>query len=514
MAEIQKAITLNPSGWPLYLELAMLQLRTNQPDAAETSFKKVIEIHPAATQAHLLLGTFYQSRSRFAEAEQQFQAAMDMDSRDPEARAALARLYLAEGKNAAAEELLKQVKRDFPDNSTGYRMLGDFYFSTGDLGKATAEYGALYWQHPKDLDVKKNYVQLLILNHSYDQARKLDEEILKASPNDNDALLYRGQLEVQAGNANGAIATLQTVVKNDPNNAAAHYQLGVAFQKLGNLENTESEWRDAVRLRPDMIEAQRSLALLAMRQGDMGTLEQAANRLISLQPASPDGYALRALSEINRKQLQAAEDDISKAIAVDPQSHLAYVQLGNLKLTQKQYSDAGKAYQQALDRDPNSTDALRGLMNTYLVQNQVERALAIANAQIAKVPANSSFYDLLGTALFHNRKDLGAAEAAFKKSIELDKNNVDVLLKLGQVQAAKGEVDQAIVTYQQAIKDHSRVSQFYTLLGALYESRGTGAKLRRHIRKPWNSPLMILWPPTTLPMSCCKVVVMSIWRCR
>ena len=393
-------------------------------------------------------------------------------------------------------------------------MLGDFYFATGDLGKATAEYGALYQEHPKDLDVKKGYVQLLILNHGYDQARKLNDEILKASPNDNDALLYRGQLEVQAGDGNGAIATFQTVIKNDPKNAAAHYQLGVAFQKLGNSDNAEGEWRNALQLRPDMVEAQRSLALLAMRQGDMVTLEQAATQLINLQPASPDGYALRALSDINRKQLQAAEQDIGKAIAVDPQSHLAYVQLGNLKFAQKQYSDAGKAYQQALDRDPNSTDALRGLMNTYLVQNQVERALAIANAQIAKVPGNSSFYDLLGTALFRNKKDLNASEAALRKAIELDKNNVDVWIKLGQVQTANGEVDQAIVTYQQAIKDHSRVSQFYTLLGALYESRGTGAKLRRHIRKPWNSNLMILWPPTTLPMSCCKVVVMSIWRCR
>ena len=81
MAEIEKAIALNPGGWPLYLELAMLQLRTNQTDAAEASLKKVIELHPAATQAHLLLGTFYQSRSRFAEAEQQFHAAMDMGPR-------------------------------------------------------------------------------------------------------------------------------------------------------------------------------------------------------------------------------------------------------------------------------------------------------------------------------------------------------------------------------------------------------------------------------------------------
>ena len=119
-----------------------------------------------------------------------------------------------------------------------------------------------------------------------------------------------------------------------------------------------------------------------------------------MQPASPEGYTLRAVSEINRKQFQQAEEDIRKAIAVAPQSHLGYVQLGNLRFVQKQYGEAGKAYQDALDRDPNSTDALRGLMNTYLAQNQVDKALAAANAQIAKSPANGSFYYLLGSVLF------------------------------------------------------------------------------------------------------------------
>lgn len=96
-------------------------------------------------------------------------------------------------------------------------------------------------------------------------------------------------MEIAAGNANSATATLQTLLNNDPNSAGAHYQLGLAFQALGNWESAESEWREAVRLRPEFVEAQRSLALLAMRQGDMGTLESAATQLIHLEPSAPEG---------------------------------------------------------------------------------------------------------------------------------------------------------------------------------------------------------------------------------
>jgi tetratricopeptide (TPR) repeat protein len=161
---------------------------------------------------------------------------------------------------------------------------------------------------------------------------------------------------------------------------------------------------------------------------------------------------------------------------VGPQSQLGYVQLGNLRFVQKQYNEAAKAYQDALDRDSNSTDALRGLMNTHTVQKQVDQAVAAVNAQIVKSPSNSGFYDLLGTALFHGKKDLSGAEAAFTRAIELDKNNSDALIQLGEVQAAEGKTDQAIATYQQAMKDHPGQPSFYVLLGELFESRKDWSK--------------------------------------
>jgi tetratricopeptide (TPR) repeat protein len=110
-------------------------------------------------------------------------------------------------------------------------------------------------------------------------------------------------------------------------------------------------------------------------------------------------------------------------------------------------------------------------MNTYIAQKQFDKAIAAANAQIAKTPNNSSFYDLLGTALFQNKKDNAGAEAAFRKAAELDKNNSDALLKLGQVQVANGSTDQAIATYQESIKNNPREISFFILMGELYESK-------------------------------------------
>ena len=470
IAEMQKAITLEPGRSDSYLTLGLLQQKNTQADAAEASFKKAIELDPKSVQAPMILGSYYQSRGRWSDAEALFRSAIALDPANPGARGAMARLYLEEGKKEEAIDFLRQAKRDLADNSIGYRLLGDFYFATGDVDQATAEYGTLLQEHPKDLQVKKNYVQLLILKNRLLEAGKLNDEILKAYPQDTDALVNRGQMQIQNGSLNDASSTLQAALQSDPRSALAHYYFGVALEKSGNSGRAETEWREALRLRPNLVDAQKNLAGVAMRKGDMTALEMAATQLINLQPASPDGYALRAISMINRNRLKEAEDDIHKALEVAPQSPLGYVQLGSLRFVQKQYDQAGKAYQQALDRDVNSNDALRGLINTFLVQNQADKAIASAKTQIAKAPGNSGFYDLLGTVLFRNKKDLDGAEAALRKSADLDRNS-DALIKLGEVLAAKGEVDEAIATYQQAIKDHPHNANFSVLLGELYESK-------------------------------------------
>ncbi|MFZ0419603.1 MAG: tetratricopeptide repeat protein, partial [Candidatus Sulfotelmatobacter sp.] len=158
LQEMQKAIAADPNRSESYLNLALLQLRSNLPDQAEANFKKAADLDPKAMNAQLALGGFYERRNRMPEAEQQFKHAIELAPKDPAPREALVRLYMAEGKKADAEAFLKQAKIDLSDIPEGYRLLGDFYFANGDLDKATAEYASLYSDHPKNALVKRNYI--------------------------------------------------------------------------------------------------------------------------------------------------------------------------------------------------------------------------------------------------------------------------------------------------------------------------------------------------------------------
>jgi tetratricopeptide (TPR) repeat protein len=470
MQEAQQAINLNPGRSESYLVLALLQDRSKLFDQAESNYKKAVEVDPKAMNAQLLLGSHYQTLGHLSQAEQQFRNAIAVDPKDAAPRAALEFVLLQQGKRDETEAFLKQTKKDLPDNASTYTLLGDFYVNTGDLDKAVAEYGSLYSDHPKDIHVKKNYIQLLILKNRLDEAAKLNNEILKSRPNDVEGLIYKGQILLGKNDSAGAAEALQAALHNDSDNSSAHYQLGLAYAQQRNLGRAEQEWREAVRLQPSLTEALLHLADLEFSRGETDATLQTAEQIISTRPYLPNGYILKAAVELETQKLSDAQHDAEEANKRAPQNPTPYVQLGTAQLAQKHYPEAEKFYQQALEKDPSSSAGLNGLMRTYIGQKEIDKAIAAANAQIAKSP-NSNLYDLLGTALYELKKDYPGSEAALRKAVELDKNNIDALQKLGKVQVLKGNTDQAIALYQQSIKDNPHEVVFYILAGELYESK-------------------------------------------
>ena len=474
VSELQRAIALAPNRWESYLALAQLEVRLNQPAAAERSFRQAAELNVKTADADLALANYYSQTGNFTQAEQEITHSIRVHPDNPELRATLVRVYMSEGRELEAESAAKEARDRFSENSSGYRMLGDLYFAAGDYAKALAEYESLYRKHSSDLQVTKNLIQLLIINNELDRAQKLNAEILAASPNDPDALDDDAQIDLHRGDAQRAIKTLQSAIQSNSENALLYDHLGIALDETGSSAEAVRLWRKAVRLRPDLTQAQIALAKSAMRDGDMPGLEQAASELVRLLPALPDGYAMRAFSRTKEGHFAAAEQDAEKAISVSPGSAQGYIQMGNLRAMEKRGEDALRFYRQALDRAPNSAEALNGLVNVYLGQNQTAKALSAIEEQISRVPQSSAFYDLLGTTRFEHRRnssDLQNSETELRKSTELDAHNADAWLKLGQVQAARGAVDDAISSSKQALQQNPKQVALYVLIGRLYERK-------------------------------------------
>ncbi|MGB9198370.1 MAG: tetratricopeptide repeat protein [Terriglobales bacterium] len=480
---LKTAQGLDKNRADVYLAMGIIDAEAQQWGEADSDLSKAVNLDPKSVEALIKRGNLRQIRGQFADADQDYRRAIEVAPHDPNPRRSLANLLLAENKPQYVEDFLRASKKDFPNDSTGYCLLGNYYIATNQIDKALAEFGSLYQEHPKDLIVKKNYIQLLVMHDRLDEAAKLNDELLKAQPGDEDTAVYKGEIQIRSGKSSDAADTLQNLLRNDPDNAVAHYQLGIAFDQMGNGNRAEAEWQAAVRLQPDLIEAHGALARAAIQRNDASALAQEAEQIISLQPTAPDGYLLRGMAELNRKQYAPAEHYLNQAIQRAPNNPAPYIQMGNLKRQLNQLADAQKAYQQALNLDPNSTDALGGVVNVDIMQKQSERGIARIREQVAKYPNNSGFHVMLGDQLQSEKKDLTGAEAEYKRAIELNKNNVAAVLKLGLVQKARGQDDMALQTFLDAAQNNPKQATFYVLAGGIYMARQDWERSRQMYQK-------------------------------
>jgi tetratricopeptide (TPR) repeat protein len=83
---------------------------------------------------------------------------------------------------------------------------------------------------------------------------------------------------------------------------------------------------------------------------------------------------------------------------------------------------------------------------------------------------------LLQGELLLQGKQLQQAEASFNRALELDKQNVHALTRLGQLQLERGQYDQAALSFQRALEINPNDSGVRVTLGTVYEKQGDWQK--------------------------------------
>lgn len=77
--QFEKLAAEYPSLAGPYTNLGIIQLKENNPAAAEGAFRKAVELNPESAQAHHQLGVSLRMQGRFQDAEQAYQTALKLE---------------------------------------------------------------------------------------------------------------------------------------------------------------------------------------------------------------------------------------------------------------------------------------------------------------------------------------------------------------------------------------------------------------------------------------------------
>ncbi|MBK6744367.1 MAG: tetratricopeptide repeat protein [Hydrogenophilales bacterium] len=157
-------------------------------------------------------GVMQDFMNRKDEAEKAYLSVLAMDGNFLLALESLASLYFQQGRPQKALQLVKRALQQAPDAEKPNLILARLLHRAGNLAEAEACY----------------------------------DQVLRANPNNQTALLFKGNLTSLRGSTGESIGLYQRLLELSPGNLEAHYNLGRALHTVGREDQALEHYRVAL----------------------------------------------------------------------------------------------------------------------------------------------------------------------------------------------------------------------------------------------------------------------------
>jgi tetratricopeptide (TPR) repeat protein len=499
LAELNKAVSLDPKRIESYLSLARFHQVTSDPAKAEETFKQAISINSNSALAHTEYGKFLAQSNRIPEAEAELTKGVEVEPSNRNSRFVLASFYLVNKQLDKAEEAYKALAA-MDDKPESKAMLADFYASVNRLDEATSTYQAILAKTPDYPQGRYRLGEILLMKGDTQGAMAQIDEVLKKDQHDRQALILRARVRAQTGQADNlkaAIEDLKEVLRQEPDSRPGLYFMAQANYNLGLIDQARAFAGDLERRYPDYLPAKLMQVQINLASGDpRATLGSASELLERLEKTGPDRdntpqllseikmktYLARGTAQGQLKNFKAAQQDFLAAREVAPNNTDVYVSLATLARAEKRLQDAITFYENALAIDSTYAPALGGLIDIYAEQKDLPRAHARLDQVLNQNPNNAPLH-FLKAQIYGFEKNSQGAEAELRKTLELDPNYIPAYSALGALFINTNQTDRAIAEYRRVLEMSPDNATAYTLIGMLEDARQNYPAAAENYRK-------------------------------
>jgi len=185
------------------------------------------------------------------------------------------------------------------------------------------------------------------------------------------------------------------------------------------------------------------------------TAEQERQRQAAWEAMHPEIQGSRAYNQgmdyLKKGQWQDAELAFRLATTYNPKDPEGWWKLGYVLFRLDRFTEAEQAYIRGIQLEPHHT-AYEALAVLYCRMGRYDMAIMQAQWVIMTDSANSAEAHGILAHAYWRQGNLGSAEAAYRKSIELDGKRVWVHDNLGEFLEQQGRFEDAVKCYQKAME--------------------------------------------------------------
>jgi len=378
----------------------------------------------------------------------EFRKADSVRANDPGVSLQIARVLRAKGDAAGSEAMYLKVLDQKPAMTETYDELYRLYLGQKQFDKAETVWKRAFEKNPTQYD----YLVRLALH--YAALRRRDEMMtvlqqIKAHAKDYPkAYLTVGDFYLQMGDGDTAIKEYREGIDKDPKQKIVYLKHIVETQMRQNKKSDAADTNAQIlKLEPNDNDAKAVAATLMLEKGQVN---QALGELQQVLTRNPNNFVARlelAKAHRLRGEAEQARQELLKAIELRSDWLAPRLELADLQISRGEYEAAAKSADDILVIDRNSIAAQLYRSAAWIGQKKLPEARELLNTLVKANPNSPDVLFQVGVLNLSESK-YKDAEAAFRKSYDLNPANLRGLMGIVEVYLAQNKVDQAVEMLQ------------------------------------------------------------------
>jgi len=263
------------------------------------------------------------------------------------------------------------------------------------------------------------------------------------------AHMYEDQFGVynRSDLATKAIEEYRLAIDADPTSEYLTAALAELYAKTGRIRDAVLEAQDILKKDSNNLEAHKLLGRIYLRS------------LEGVQSGSASDSVLKL-----------AIEQYEEIIKIEPENVEDHLLLGRLYHENNDLRKAESEFKTAVKLQPDSEEAVTTLAYLYNEEGDTVRAAEILSS-VPDAARSAKLYSVLGYT-YEQRKDYKKAVAAYRKAIELDRDNLDAIRGLAQNLLNDGQTDAALEQYKIIAESNPEDAATYLHMAEIFRRNG------------------------------------------
>jgi tetratricopeptide (TPR) repeat protein len=263
------------------------------------------------------------------------------------------------------------------------------------------------------------------------------------------AHVYEEQVAVYGRSelANKAIEEYRLAIDADPTSEYLTSGLAELYAKTGRIRDAVMEAQDILKRDPNNLEAHKLLGRIYLRS--LGDIQAGSG---------------------SQSVLKLAIDQYEQILKIEPDNVDDHLLLGRLYRLNNDLQKAESQFKTAVKLQPDSEEAVTTLAYLYNEEGDTTRATEVLSS-IPDPARSAKLYSALGYT-YEQKKEYKRAIGAYKRAIELDRDNLDAIRGLAQNLMNDGQTDAALEQYKIIADANPEDAQTYLHMAEIYRKSG------------------------------------------